>query len=480
MTNKQNVTAQHQFFGAALYLFKKISPLSGAFFLFLILSAFYVFSIDIRATNGSSITADEPFYIVTTQSIIEDRDIDLNNQYEEKKYREWFDHPNELWSQSALTQDGRLLSPHNTGLSVFLVPGFLSAKLTGTQIQMLVTTALTFAVAYLLTLRLTGSLFFSWISTFIVGITPTAFVYSTEIYPEVPAGLALLLSLLIVTRQNTLGIRDSLIVLILMNAMIWLGIKYAPLTLIVCIVLLLRTTWVNRVMFVFLGCGSVLFYSWFHIINFGGLTPYAVNLIYAGSSSVEIFQQHVSVVDRIYRIWGLFIDARFGIARWGFVLFLVIPGMYLMTLRGSKHQIIAGLIAIQILIGTFVVITMMGWWFPGRTLVTVLPLMIIPIVCILQVASKMIHVVFATLSIYTVIVTTTLALAGHAKEIRIAVDPFDISSPLFQSLSIIFPNYTSWNTHTWITTTCWLTMSAFLLTYLVTKRDNYRIKFSVK
>ena len=245
MTNKQNVTAQHQKIGAALYLFKKISPLSGAFFLFLILSAFYVFSIDIRATNGSSITADEPFYIVTTQSIIEDRDIDLNNQYEEKKYREWFDHPNELWSQSALTQDGRLLSPHNTGLSVFLVPGFLSAKLTGTQIQMLVTTALTFAVAYLLTLRLTGSLFFSWISTFIVGITPTAFVYSTEIYPEVPAGLALLLSLLIVTRQNTLGIRDSLIVLILMNAMIWLGIKYAPLTLIVCIVLLLRTTWVN-------------------------------------------------------------------------------------------------------------------------------------------------------------------------------------------------------------------------------------------
>ena len=480
MTNNQNVSAQHQKVGAALYLFKKISPLSGAFILFLILVTVYVFSIDIRATNGSSITADEPFYIVTTQSLIEDRDINLNNQYEEKKYNEWFDHPNGLWSQSALTQDGRLLSPHNTGLSIFLIPGFIAAKLTGTQIQILITTALTFAVAFLLTVRLTGSLFFSWISTFIVGITPTAFVYSTEIYPEVPAGLALLLSLLIITRQNTLNIRDSLIVLILMNAMIWLGIKYAPLALIVCIVLLLRTTWINRLIFVFIGCGSVLFYSWFHIINFGGLTPYAVNLIYAGSSSVEIFQQHVSVLDRIYRIWGLFIDARFGIARWGFVLFLVIPGMYLITLRGWKHQIVAGLIATQILIATFVVITMMGWWFPGRTLMTVVPLMTIPIACTLQVSNRALRIIFATLSTYTVIVTTTLALAGHAKEIRIAVDPFDMSSPLFQSLSIIFPNYTSWNIHTWITTGYWLTISGFLLTYLVVKRGNYRIKFSEK
>tara|TARA_B100000686_G_scaffold353171_1_gene457731 strand:+ start:1214 stop:2656 length:1443 start_codon:yes stop_codon:yes gene_type:complete len=480
LKNNQSVSAQRQIFGAALSLFNKATPLSGAVALFLILVATYVFSIEIRATNGSSITADEPFYIVTTQSIIEDTDLDLNNQYKEKNYREWFDHPNELWSQSAFTEDGRLLSPHNTGLPIFLVPGFIAAKLTGTQIQMLITTALTFSVAFLLTLRLTGSLFFSWISTFMVGITPTAFVYSTEIYPEVPAGLALLLSLLIVTRHNSLDIKDTLIILILMNAMIWLGIKYAPLALIVCLVLLLRTTWINRTIFVFLGCGSTFFYSWFHVINFGGLTPYAINLVYAGSSSVEIFHQHVSVVDRIYRIWGLFIDARFGIARWGFVLFLVVPGIYLMTLRGWKHQIIAGLIVTQVLIATFVVITMMGWWFPGRTLMTVVPLMSIPIVCMLQVRSRAFQVIFATLAVYTIIMTTTLAFAGHAKEIRLAVDPFDMSSPLFQSLANIFPNYTSWTAHTWITTSCWLTVSGALLTYLVIRRDRYRTKFRKK
>ena len=448
--------------------------------LFLILAATYIFSINIRATNGSSITADEPFYIVTTQSIIEDTDLDLNNQYKEKNYREWFDHPNELWSQSAFTEDGRLLSPHNTGLPIFLVPGFIAAKLTGTQIQMLITTALMFSVAFLLTLRLTGSLFFSWISTFIVGMTPTAFVYSTEIYPEVPAGLALLLSLLIITRHNSLNIKDSLFVLILMNAMIWLGIKYAPLALIVCLVLLLRTTWINRTIFVVFGCSSAFFYSWFHIINFGGLTPYTINLVYVGSSSIEIFQQHVSVIDRIYRIWGLFIDARFGIARWGFVLFLVVPGIYLMTLRGWKHQIIASLIVTQVLIATFVVITMMGWWFPGRTLMTVVPLMSIPIVCMLQVRSRAFQVIFATLAVYTIIMTTTLAFAGHAKEIRLAVDPFDMSSPLFQSLANIFPNYTSWTAHTWITTICWLTVSGALLTYLVIRRDRYRTDFRKK
>ena len=57
----------------------------------------YSFSIDMRATRGASITGDEPFYLLTTQSLLADGDFDLANQYETRSYESLFDHPDELW-----------------------------------------------------------------------------------------------------------------------------------------------------------------------------------------------------------------------------------------------------------------------------------------------------------------------------------------------------------------------------------------------
>ena len=54
--------------------------LHAAAALFLLLSVAYAFSVDIRATRGASITVDEPFYLLTTQSLLADGDFDLRNQ----------------------------------------------------------------------------------------------------------------------------------------------------------------------------------------------------------------------------------------------------------------------------------------------------------------------------------------------------------------------------------------------------------------
>ena len=85
----------------------------------------YVFSIDIRASRGASITGDEPFYLLTTKSILADGDLYLQNQYDAKSYRSFFDHPDDLWHQPTPTPtpDARLLSPHNPGVSVLVIPG---------------------------------------------------------------------------------------------------------------------------------------------------------------------------------------------------------------------------------------------------------------------------------------------------------------------------------------------------------------------
>ena len=52
--------------------------------IFLALSLFYISSIDIRATRGASITGDEPFYLMTTQSLLEDGNLDISPQYATK------------------------------------------------------------------------------------------------------------------------------------------------------------------------------------------------------------------------------------------------------------------------------------------------------------------------------------------------------------------------------------------------------------
>ena len=105
--------------------------------LFLALVAVYLFSAGIRATRGASITGDEPFYVLTTQSIIEDGDLDLRNQYAARSYESFFDHPDGLWKQSIPLPDGRLLSPHNPGLSALVIPGFALGGLAGAQVACL-------------------------------------------------------------------------------------------------------------------------------------------------------------------------------------------------------------------------------------------------------------------------------------------------------------------------------------------------------
>ena len=66
--------------------------------------------------------------------------------------------------------------------------------------------ALTWALAYVLALRLSGARpWLVWLATLAVALSATAYIYSSEVYPEIPAGLALVGALLVVTGRERLS-----------------------------------------------------------------------------------------------------------------------------------------------------------------------------------------------------------------------------------------------------------------------------------
>ena len=288
----------------------------------------------------------------------------------------------------------------------------------------------------MLALRLSGARpRLVWLATLAVALSATAFSYSSEVYPEVPAGLALVGALLVVTGRERLSPSQVLALVLLLSALPWLGAKYAPLSALVALYVLWRAEPRGRAVLVAGGALSALGYAAFHLATYESLTPYNVNLVYAGGSTATIVGEHVEVGDRVYRLWGLLIDRRFGVARWAPLLLAIVPGLVLLV-RGDARL---GLVAAQVLIATFVVITMMGWWFPGRTLVTVFPLLPIPLVLVASRGGRVWRTALVALGVYSLAVTAALAQAGRSREVAIAVDPFEMQAGFFRGVAGLFP-----------------------------------------
>ena len=133
---------------------------------------------------------------------------------------------------------------------------------------------------------------------------------------------------------------------------------------------------------------------------------------------------------------------------------------FCLAMARFPFRLVLLLIVIQLLIATFVAITMMGWWFAGRTLLTVLPLLVLPLVLLVARTPPWGRVVVVILGAMTLATTYGLAMAGRTGEVTIAVDPFDMSYPLFHELAGLFPLYTRWTVETWWLTYFWWAVAA--------------------
>ena len=272
-----------------LVLLARARPgLTGAVALFGMLLLVYSASIDIRATRDASITADEPFYLVTTQSLLQDGDLDLRNQYAARSYESFFDHPDGLWTQSVPLADGRVLSPHNVGLAVLLLPGFAVDGLVGAQVQVVLTAALTWALAFVLALRFTGARpWLVWLATVAVALSATGSSTPPRCTRRCrpvwcwwahccsrPAG-------------SSPAAAGCCYASVAFDAAVAGREVRAPGGPGRAVYVLWRADGQGRAALVVGGVASALAYGAFHLATYESLTPYNVNLMYAGDSTPE-------------------------------------------------------------------------------------------------------------------------------------------------------------------------------------------------
>jgi hypothetical protein len=151
------------------------------------LASLLVYLALIPAMMRSAVDGDEPFYLLMTESLVRDHDLDLQNQYRDLGHSQTGRTDLVPQPGDPVGPRGEQYSRHEPLLSVLMVPGYLAAGLPGA----LVTIALFGALLVRSTVRLFEDEGISSQTTRIVipliALGPPIIFYSVRIWPEVPA-----------------------------------------------------------------------------------------------------------------------------------------------------------------------------------------------------------------------------------------------------------------------------------------------------
>ena len=331
----------------------------------------------VRSTYGGAAAVDEPYYLLPAISLWEDGDLDIDDELDEARWRAF--HDATLPQQAATREDGSRVSPHDPLLSVLLAVPYELGGLTGARwFLAIVNGLLAAAVVHLAVRRLRVRPLLAGCVAAVAGASVPFVVYGAQVYPELPAALAVTLAV-----DAALGApspRRSIAVAASVIALPWLAVKYVPAAAAIAALHLWRLWRAAERAHVAALAGAytlaAVTYAMGHLAWYGGLTVYAAG---------DFFREHggqASVVGtapnplgRTRRLIGLLVDRDFGIASWQPAWLLTVPAAASLARRRPDG---AALLGLPLLAGwlsaTFVAVTMHGFWFPGRQLVHVLPL----------------------------------------------------------------------------------------------------------
>ena len=420
--------------------------------------------VGVPATHGTQTTADEPQYLLTAISLAEDRDLDIADELAAGRWRAF--HALPLPEQTEHLPSGRRLSPHDPLLPLLLaVPvalgGWVGAKLAlaalaGVLAGLLLWTAVRrFGVPPSTALPVVA----------VFALSPPLAVYGTQVYPELPAALAVAAAVAALTapgppgRPGAPGPAAVVVVGVAVVALPWLAVKYVPVAAVIAVLALWRLLGAGaqrRALALAAGLAAagvafVVLHRWWY----GGWTPYATGDHFVGGELTAVGSDP-DYLGRSRRLLGLATDRGFGVAAWQPAFLLAVPALATLARRRPAGWAALALpLAAGWLVATFVALTMHGWWFPGRQVVVVLPLAVLAVACWAGGARRR-RLAVAVAGGVGVVAYGWLLADGLAGRVTWAVDAFATRDPAYRAWRLVLPDYLTVTTATWVLHAAWL------------------------
>ncbi len=332
-------------------------------------------ALDPRVPGG-----DEPHYLVITQSLLNDADLQIENNHDARDYAAYFGGsiaPDYL----VRGQNGAIYSIHAPGVSALVLPGFAVAGLRGAQITLLLLCGLTGALIWSAAYRLTHvetAAWFAWAS--IAGSTTMA-VLSVMVFPDAPGACAVAAGVWLLVAARTATVRSIVAVSLALAALPWLHTRFAVLAgllgLAVAGILLsdsarsIAVRWRRVGAFVAVPLVSALGWFAFFYLIYGTVDP---RVPYGTNPELRSW------------IWGavvgLFADQQFGLFTYAPVLATAFVGLVIAAPRAWRTP--AALCIGMLLVYSMAVASYWMWWagvpgIPARFLTAALPLLAVPL-----------------------------------------------------------------------------------------------------
>ena len=328
--------------------------------------------IGVQALEWAHAAVDEPQYLLTAISLGEDGSVDISDELRTERWRPFAEVAPPV--QTAVLADGRQVSPHDPLLPLLLAlpvrwGGWLAAKWTlATLNGVLAGTLLMLAVR-----RFGVRLAVAAPGVALAAATAPLAVYGQQVYPELPAALAVTLAALALT--GPLRASGLLAAGAAVTALPWLSVKYAPVAATLAALALWRLRPRRRTALAGAWLVAGAAYLAIHRAVWGGWTVYASGDEFARGGELGVVGFHPDYPGRSIRLVGLLVDRDFGLAAWQPAWLLAVPAVAALVAARPRHwAVLAAPLAAGWLNATYVALTMQGYWWPGRQVVVVLPL----------------------------------------------------------------------------------------------------------
>ena len=360
--------------------------------LWLVFFGLYAATLGLDSFASSDYGGDEPHYLLTAKSLIDDGDFDVRNQRAAEDWSEFY--PQFLDRHGKLTE-GHAHEPHGAGFPAMIAPAFAVGGAKGVELFLAAIAALGLVLAYLLALRVVPDPY-ALGATVAVGLSPPFMAYGSAVYPELAAATALAGAALLALRlEDGITRPASFGCFALIGALPWLGTKFVPAGIVIAF-FALRTLVRARhrtlaLLSAELALFSVIFYVSLNEALYDGPTPYSADD--PGETATDA-SFPFGYIERAYRLVALMIDREYGLLRWAPLFVLAGVGVWMLVrtrhegltravpehARAESAALLCALgVGAQLLVAAFLAPTMFGFWFPPRHLMAGL-LLAVPLI----------------------------------------------------------------------------------------------------